>query len=395
MPEKYTAVVAGHLCLDVIPDLSRSSKDKFERMFQPGRLLDVGPMTFSTGGAVSNTGLALNKLGIKTALMGKVGDDIFGQAIQQIVASYGADLTGGMIVDPKVASSYTIIINPPGIDRIFLHCPGANDTFTAADVRYDLLSDARLFHFGYPPLMKHMYENDGEELVEVFRQAKKRCVTTSLDMALPDVNSAAGKANWPTIIRSVLPYVDVFLPSIEEIMYMLRRDAYNELVSKAGSANFLSLVTPALLSDLSHELIDLGVKIAGLKLGDRGFYLHTTDSSGIELMGCAQPTDVAGWANREIWAPCFCVNVAGTSGSGDCTIAGFLSALLRNMSAEKATTAAVAVGACNVERPDTLSGVRPWDETMQRVAQGWQRHDLKVDQAGWQFDPTNSLWIAS
>src|SRR5512135_839910 len=99
MSHPYSAVVAGHLCLDVIPDLSRSNKEKFESMFQPGRLLDVGPVTFSTGGAVSNTGLALNKLGIKTALMGKVGDDIFGQAIQQIVASYGADLTGGMIVD--------------------------------------------------------------------------------------------------------------------------------------------------------------------------------------------------------------------------------------------------------------------------------------------------------
>src|SRR5450759_260014 len=106
-------------------------------------------------------------------------------------------------------------------------------------------------------------------------------------------------------------------------------------------------------------------------------------------MGCAQPSNVAAWANREIWAPCFRVNVAGTAGSGDCTIAGFLSALLRDMSAEQAATAAVAVGACNVERPDTLSGVRTWDETMQRVAQGWPHLELNVDHAGWQFDSAN------
>lgn len=394
MSEQYSAVVAGHLCLDVIPDLSRSSKDKFERMFQPGRLLDVGPVTFSTGGAVSNTGLALNKLGIKTALMGKVGADIFGQAIQQIVASYGADLTGGMIVDQSVASSYTVIINPPGIDRIFLHCPGANDTFTAEDVRYDLLRDARLFHFGYPPLMQRMYERDGAELADIFRRAKATGVTTSLDMALPDVNSAAGKANWVAIIHGVMPYVDVFLPSIEEILYMLRRDTYNELVGTAGSANFLALVTPALLRDISQQLLDMGVKVVGLKLGDRGLYVRTAGRESLVQMGRAAPADAAAWADRELWAPCFRVDVVGAAGSGDCTIAGFLSALLRGMSAEDAITSAVAVGACNVEKADTLSGVRTWEETMRRVGSGWTRLELSINDAGWRFDNSTSLWIA-
>lgn len=394
MSEQYSAVVAGHLCLDVIPDLSRSSKDKFERMFQPGRLLDVGPVTFSTGGAVSNTGLALNKLGIKTALMGKVGADIFGQAIQQIVASYGADLTGGMIVDQSVASSYTVIINPPGIDRIFLHCPGANDTFTAEDVRYDLLRDARLLHFGYPPLMQRMYERDGAELADIFRRAKATGVTTSLDMALPDVNSAAGKANWVAIIHGVMPYVDVFLPSIEEILYMLHRGTYDELVGTAGSANFLALITPALLRDISQQLLDMGVKVVGLKLGDRGLYVRTAGRETLAQMGRAAPADPAAWADRELWAPCFRVDVVGAAGSGDCTIAGFLSALLRGMSAEDAITSAVAVGACNVEKADTLSGVRTWEETMRRVGSGWTRLELSVNDASWRYDNSKSLWIA-
>ncbi len=50
-----------------------------------------------------------------------------------------------------------------------------------------------------------------------------------------------------------------------------------------------------------------------------------------------------------MWAPCFDVEVVGTTGSGDATIAGFLSALLRDASPEEAMTMAVAVGACNVE----------------------------------------------
>ena len=80
-------------------------------------------------------------------------------------------------------------------------------------------------------------------------------------------------------------------------------------------------------------------------------------------MDRARPTDIAAWADRELWAPCFQADVVGTAGSGDATIAGFLSALLRDMPPEDAVNAAVAVGACNVEAADTLSGVRPWNET--------------------------------
>ena len=77
------AVVAGHLCLDLIPDLSGSEKDQFEAVFQPGQLVDIGPVDYCTGGPVSNTGLALTKLGIHTRLMGKVGDDLFGQDLRR------------------------------------------------------------------------------------------------------------------------------------------------------------------------------------------------------------------------------------------------------------------------------------------------------------------------
>jgi hypothetical protein len=44
----YDAVVAGHICLDVIPNLGGIAQDKFETTFLPGRLVEVGPVTFST-----------------------------------------------------------------------------------------------------------------------------------------------------------------------------------------------------------------------------------------------------------------------------------------------------------------------------------------------------------
>jgi sugar/nucleoside kinase (ribokinase family) len=389
----YDAVVAGHLCLDMFPDMTGTSQDRIEQVFSPGRLTEVGPATFCTGGPVSNTGLSLTKLGIQTQLMGKVGDDILGQVVKEIVSSYGPNLTSGMVVDRTTSTSYTVVFSPPGVDRFFIHYPGANDTFSADDVRYDLVSEVRLFHFGYPPIMRLMFENDGANLVKIFRRAKETGVTTSLDMALPDPSSAAGRADWVAILKATLPYVDVFLPSIEEILYMLRRETYDELYQAANGPNFLPLITPQLLSDTSQELLKMGVKVVCLKLGDRGLYLRTADQSAIESLGRARPSDPAAWADKELWTSCFKVDVVGTAGSGDATIAGFLSALLRGMSPEEAVTAAVAVGACNVEAADTLSGVRPWDETMQRVASGWARHELDLDAPGWRFDADHQLWV--
>ena len=386
------AIVAGHICLDVIPDLSGSSLQEFERQFAPGRLLEVGPAQFSTGGAVANTGLALHKLGISTSLMGKIGDDLFGRAVLQLVAEQGAGLAEGMVVDEDDRTSYTIVISPPQRDRIFLHDPAANASFSADDVDYDLLAGARLFHFGYPPLMQRMFAEEGAQLTAMFRQAKAAGVTTSLDLALPDPTSAAGKADWRAILTKTLPYVDVFLPSVEEILYMLRRDFYEELLRSTRGGDILPLLSPELLSDLGRELVEMGVALAGVKLGERGMYLRSTHRSRIEAMGRARPSAPGAWAEMELWAPPFRVAVAGATGAGDGAIAGFLAALLRDMALEEALTMAVAVGACNVEAADSLSGILPWEQVRARVQAGWPRRELSLADPGWRFLERWQLW---
>lgn len=377
------AIVAGHICLDIFPDLSASTWEKWEAAFRPGHLLEAGPAILSTGGAVSNTGLALHKLGVATRLMGKIGSDLIGRAIREIVNAHAGNLADDMIVDEAAHSSYTIIVNLPGVDRIFIHYPGANDSFGADDIRYDLMAGARLFHFGYPPVMRRMFERDGAELVEMLRRVKEMGLTTSLDMTLPDPTSPAGRADWRTILRNAMPHVDIFLPSIEETLYMLQPDTCRDLDAPA---------TPALLTELSSQLLEMGGRIVGFKLGERGLYLRTAGQAAIESLGAARPSDPAAWADKELWAPCFRVNVVGTTGAGDATIAGFLAALLRDMSPEEAVTAAVAVGACNVEAADALGGIRSWDETWQRIERGWARHPMTLDAAGWHFNDERHLW---
>ncbi len=297
-----------------------------------------------------------------------------------------------MVVDPEAATSYSIIISPPDIDRIFLHSPGANNTFGAADVRYDVVAQARLFHFGYPPLMRRIYADNGAELIEIYRRVRALEVTTSLDMAVPDPATDAGRADWVTILEGVLPFVDVFLPSVEEILFMLRRPQYEALVREAKGGSLLPLVTPALLSDLGEELLSMGGRVVGLKLGDRGFYLRTASEAAIAEMGAAAPADPEDWADRELWVPCFKVDVVGTTGAGDATIAGFLAALLRGLPVKDAARMAVAVGACNVEAADALGGLRSWEETEARVAAGWPQRELTLTEPGWHRDPAHGLW---
>jgi sugar/nucleoside kinase (ribokinase family) len=152
------------------------------------------------------------------------------------------------------------------------------------------------------------------------------------------------------------------------------------------------LVTPALLSDLGGELVGMGAGVVGLKLGSRGLYVRTGDEAALLGFGASRPLNPVAWAGRELWAPCFEVDVVGTTGAGDATVAGFLSALLRGMSLEQAATGAVAVGACNVEAADALRGIRSWEETWRRVQSGWERHELVLDAPGWEFDEQHGLW---
>lgn len=392
MEEPIDAVVTGHLCLDVIPDLGRIQPEAFARLFQPGRLLEAGPVSFATGGPVSNTGLALHKLGVPTRLMGKVGDDIFGGAVRQYIAGIDPDLVSGMRVSASADTSYTIIISPPGMDRIFLHHPGANDAFFADDLDYELIARSRLFHFGYPPLMRSMYEDGGDELQAIFRRAKETGTTTSLDMALPDPTSASGRAPWPQILAKCLPHVDIFLPSIEELLFTLRRETYEGLRQDAGGPDFLPLITPDLLAEISDTLHEMGVAVVVIKLGRRGLYLHTGDEARIVGMGRAAPDEPADWARKVYWAPTFQVDVVGTTGAGDATIAGFLAALLRGLAPEEALNMATAVGACNVEAADSLSGIRTWEETRARVQAGWPKRRESLDAFGWRYRPEVGLW---
>jgi sugar/nucleoside kinase (ribokinase family) len=368
--EPIEVVVSGHLCLDMIPEMDHVPR---EALSQPGYLAEVGRLALSTGGAVSNTGLALQRLGIGVRLMACVGDDFVGGAILDFINRRDSSLTQYITVKDGQPSSYTIILSPAKVDRIFLHSPSTNTTFGIEDLNFTVIRKARIFHLGYPPVLPRLILDDGAELARVYQEAKGAGVVTSLDMCLPDPDGFGGSVDWRKILQATLPYVDIFVPSIEEILFMLRRADYDAW----QGGHILSHITADYLDALGAELLDMGAVIAGFKLGEMGFYLRTAPRGAFESLH-PLPIDPDEWASRRVWSPAFDVDGAGTTGAGDSAYAGLLGALLRGMSPVEAARWACAVGACNVEAADATSGVLSWAETQARLEAGWPQHTVKL-----------------
>jgi len=378
---KRSIVVCGHLCLDLIPGFPpvEGSHD----YFRPGRLSVVNAPVISTGGAVSNVGLSLYRLGLPARLVAKVGSDPLGRIVLERVASLGPALIKGITAVDGETTSYTFVLNPPGIDRIFLHCPGANDTFVDTDVAESVLAGAVIFHFGYPPLMEKIWSDGGRRLARIFRRARESGAVTSLDMSLPDPASPSGRVDWDGFLARVLPRVDLFVPSVEELLFMTDRPSFERFVARGGGEAIIREIGFAKLDELAGKAIRRGARAVMIKLGDRGVYLRT-GQKGVPGM--------TGWEDREMYTPVFAVpRVAGTTGAGDATIAGFLASFFKGLAPAEALTMAVAVGGCCVEAPDATSGIRSWAETVSRVRKGWRRAAAVVPEAGWARGE-NGIW---
>jgi sugar/nucleoside kinase (ribokinase family) len=324
--------------------------------------------------------------------MGLLGDDLFGREVLQLVQNYGGSISG-LQIRKGLTTSYTIVLAPPGVDRVFFHHPGSNDRFDASCIDFGPLKSAGLFHFGYPPLMKSMFEHEGSELIRIFKKARSTGIVTSLDMALPDPVSAAGQAPWDKILAGVLPSVDLFLPSIEELLYMLDRPRFLERRSGSGSRNMVDLISAVDVASAAEKALALGAGAVLVKCGHRGLYLRT--APGPRLATACKRLDLSldAWAGRELWQPCFHVDrVAGTTGAGDSAIAGFLSAIVRGETPGAALRYAAAAGSFNVTRADSLSGLVPWETMTDVLRKGWELDPLEIREKGWAFDATARQW---
>ncbi len=355
--------VAGHIALDLLPDMSSLRP---EEVIGAGKVFEIGRIAYSTGGAVSNTGLALHRLGVDVGLQALVGDDWVGRAIIDYVRGFGNALGDHIQVMPGGASPYTIVIEPRGADRALLTHTGVYNDYALDNIDLELVAGCKLFHLGYPTLLPRLFADAGAGLLDILRAVKDRGAVASIDMSLPPPDSPSGRANWRAILVRCLPWIDVFVPSIEEIMFMLRRadlDAWGDSLFDSLNADYLT--------GLADELIAMGAGIAGFKLGERGLFLRCAGDRARLAFLSRLGQSPAAWAGARVWQPAFQVVVAGTTGAGDAAYAGLLASLLRGLGPAACARMACAVAACNVEAADATTGVRSWGATEARLAAGW------------------------
>lgn len=366
------AVVAGHICLDIMPEFLNKEGTKIQEILTPGCLAQTGRADVHIGGCVANTGLGMKILGADVTLMGKIGADDFGAIVKRQLEEYAS--ADGMIVSEQESTSYSVVLAPKGIDRMFLHHPGANDTFCASDIDYEAVGKAQLFHFGYPPLMKHFFENNGEELAAMFRHVKELGVATSLDMAAVDAGSDSGRADWEAIIRKILPFVDFFVPSVEELAFMIDRKRLAEWTLRAQGRDITTGLHPEDIAPLAEKLISWGAKIVLIKCGVPGLFLAAGSRESLEQIGGGLGATLKTWENIRKFEPSYQPDqVLSGTGAGDTSIAAFLCGVMEQFDWEKCLRYAAATGACCVESFDAVSGLKSFGELKARIAAGWEK----------------------
>lgn len=369
-------IAAGHICLDITPVFLNEKVKNLDDVLSPGKLVHVGKSDIHVGGSVSNTGLAMKFFGMNVSLMGKIGDDPLGVLVKESLQDqYQAG--DHLIVEKGEDTSYSVVVAIPGIDRIFLHNPGANDSFQADDIPEEYLKETALFHFGYPPLMKNMYQNDGDELVKLLKKAKDSGAATSMDMAAVDPESSSGAADWMQILKKALPYVDFFVPSAEELCYMLDKDRLQDWKKRAGGSDVTEILDiDRDIKPLAEKCMELGAKVLLIKCGAAGIYYRTADENKLQEISGRTELDVCAWAQKEGFERSYVPDrVLSGTGAGDTCIAAFLSAMLQGNTLEECMHLATGAGALCVSSYDALSGLKPLEEIRKKIAAGWEKSE--------------------
>ena len=370
---KKKMIAAGHICVDITPAIPGKKVAKINELLIPGKLIEVGDATVSTGGAVANTGLAMKILGGNVSLMGKIGNDAFGGIVQNVLKSYGAEK--GLLISDTEATSYSVVVAVPGIDRIFLHNPGANNAFYADDIPAEELKDAALFHFGYPPIMRSMYVNDGEELVKMMKMVKEAGAATSMDLAAVDEASEAGQVDWHHVLERVMPYVDIFVPSVEELCYMLDKERFQEWQERAAGRDVTEILDIEKdVKPLADTCMEMGIKILLVKCGVPGMYFRSASKEVLSQITDRLELDMEAWAGKEYFEKSYVPEkVLSGTGAGDTSIAAFLTAMTDGYTPEEALHLASGTGASCVAAYDALSGLKSFEELKKKMDAGWEK----------------------
>ena len=209
--KKYDVVALGELLIDFTENgLSE----------QGNPLLEANP-----GGAPCNVLSMLQKLGDKTAFIGKVGNDGFGHLLTKAVQEQGIDTTG-LVYDNDVHTTLALVLKKENGDRdfAFYRNPGADMNLKEEEVNESLIASSSIFHFGTLSLTDESVKKATQKAVKA---AKENGLTITFDPNLREplwrsLEEAHEQVAWG------LQQADVVKISDNEITWFTGMDNYDE-----------------------------------------------------------------------------------------------------------------------------------------------------------------------
>jgi sugar/nucleoside kinase (ribokinase family) len=310
----FCVICLGNVLVDILVK-------PVDRLPPQGSLLPVDHIELAMGGCASNTAIALSRLGVSTSLWGKLGRDDFGNFALGQLKREGVEASG-IVKDPKVSTSATIVLVHSNAQRSFLHSMAANDEIALKDIRFSRLDGFSHLHVGgyflFPAL-------DGPRMAKVLRAARQKGLTTSLDTAW-DLNG-----QWMKTLKPCLPYLDYFMPSEREVKRLV------------GHAN---------PSRAARTFQKLGARNVIIKLGEKGSY--ALGPNGVQTR-----------------VPAFKAKVVDTTGAGDCFCAGFIKGLLQGLSLQECLRLGNAMGALAVTALGATAGLKSFRQLKARLSRGY------------------------
>jgi sugar/nucleoside kinase (ribokinase family) len=274
---------------DVNPDLVLHGGDVTPAFGQAERLVDEARLTVGGSGAILACGAA--RLGLRVAIVGVVGDDLFGAFMRERLVERGVDVSG-LVVDPELPTGLTVVLSGD-TDRAILTSLGTISALRAQMIDRKVLALARHVHVSSFFLQRGLVP----DLPELFAEVHASGATTSLD---PNWDPSEG---WDGGLGDLLASVDVLMPNEME-------------ATRLAHTSDLEIAIAVLRQHVTTVVV---------KAGDRGA--------------------VAVGSGGRATAPALRVAAVDTTGAGDSFDAGFLAATLGGESLERCLAIANACGA--------------------------------------------------
>lgn len=211
MKKKYDVTALGEMLIDFTMNGQSG---------QGNNLFEACP-----GGAPCNVLAMLNKLGRRTAFIGKVGNDQFGRLLKDTVEELGID-TKGLVMDKDINTTLAFVHTFPDGDRefSFYRKPGADMMLSEEEVDYDMIRRSKVFHFGTLSMTDEPVRSATKRALE---EAKKAgCLVTFDPNLRPPLWKSLDEAR--EMMEYGFGYCDMLKISDNEIQFVSGKEDYDE-----------------------------------------------------------------------------------------------------------------------------------------------------------------------